>query len=169
MIDIYPTVPYIYSATVAQEHIMQFRPQGNRVQVLAYRGYDKEKKRAQVKLLGSFDRYGHVLSKNLWYILTEAERVELSSYIEKLRESYDEKMRIYGIESLASQIQNVSYSLNTKESVSKADRQFADEVYEAIDNLTKRLRGMGFRRPVKPRAKPVAAHADSNAETGNLL
>ena len=34
---------------------MQFKEQKGRVQVLAYDGYDKEKRRAIVKMLGSFE------------------------------------------------------------------------------------------------------------------
>jgi hypothetical protein len=36
---------------------MQFKTVGKRIQVLAYRGYDQEKRRAVVKMLGSFDAY----------------------------------------------------------------------------------------------------------------
>ncbi|EQD77172.1 hypothetical protein B1A_03087, partial [mine drainage metagenome] len=49
-----------YSHSVAltdKETVMQFREQANKIQVLAYRGYNKEKRRAEVKMLGSFDRY----------------------------------------------------------------------------------------------------------------
>ena len=38
---------------------MQFKKVGKRIQVLAYRGYDTEKRRAVVKMLGSFDAYTH--------------------------------------------------------------------------------------------------------------
>ena len=38
---------------------MQLKKIGKRIHVLAYRGYDTEKRRAVLKMLGSFDAYSH--------------------------------------------------------------------------------------------------------------
>ena len=152
---------------------MQFRPQGNRIQVLGYRGYDKEKKRAQVKLLGSISKsgfpHGRVASKDLWGNLTEAEKNELHVYIGALQKSHDDKMRQYGIESMAERINQVSDSLAKEQFVSHTDREFANEVYEAIDGLTKRLRKMGFRRTVKLPVETANADASGDMGTDSLL
>jgi hypothetical protein len=40
---------------------VQFKPVGNRIQLVAYRGYDQEKRRAIVKVLGSIDAYSLVM------------------------------------------------------------------------------------------------------------
>ena len=66
---------------------MQFKEQKGRVQVLAYSGYDKEKRRAIVKMLGSFDRYNYSPSVGLLENLTDEQRMELQSEIEKRRQS----------------------------------------------------------------------------------
>ena len=50
---------------------MQFKRQGRRVQVLAYRGYDKEKRRAIVKMMGSYDVYSYEPSDGLIDSLTD--------------------------------------------------------------------------------------------------
>lgn len=148
---------------------MQFRPQGNRIQVLAYRGYDKEKKRAQVKLLGSFDKHGYSVSDGLINKLTDDEKTELQSHMESIRQSNNAVMREYSIKGLARLIDNVSDSLTDEQFVSLTDQQYANEVYEAIDGLTKRLRKLGFRRAVKPPAEDVNAHGAGDMETDNLL
>ena len=62
---------------------MQFKEQKGRVQVLAYDGYDKEKRRAIVKMLGSFDRYTYSPSVGLLENLTDEQMMELQSEIEK--------------------------------------------------------------------------------------
>lgn len=125
---------------------MQFREQGKRIQVLAYRGYDKEKRRAQVKLLGSFDRYGFGMSDGLMDNLTDDEKLELQSHIENMRQSQQSAIRGHAVRQLASRITEVSDSLTDEAFASRADREYATEVYAAIDVLTKRLRKLGFRR-----------------------
>ena len=60
---------------------MQFRDQANRTQVLVYRGYDKAKKRAIVKLVGSYDRFSFAMSDELKNNLTEDEMSELQYHI----------------------------------------------------------------------------------------
>ena len=46
---------------------MQFKPVGNRIQLVAYRGYDQEKRRAIVKVLGSIDAYSLVMRQGNCY------------------------------------------------------------------------------------------------------
>ena len=72
---------------------MQFKEQKGRVQVLAYEGYDKEKRRAIVKMLGSFDRYDYSLSVGLLEKLTVEQKEELQSEIDRRRQSHDKAMR----------------------------------------------------------------------------
>lgn len=128
---------------------MQFRPAGKRVQVLAYRGYDKTKKRAQVKLLGSFDRYSYDLSDGLADALTDDEKAELQSHIEKMRQLLDSTIRQSNVRHLASRIKEVSDSLTDEQYASRITPEYASEVYQSIDSLTKTLRKLGHVRPAK--------------------
>ena len=70
---------------------MQFKPQGRRVQVLAYAGYDKDKKRAIVKMLGSYDSYNLEPSDGLINNLTDEQKTELQSHFEEVRQSREKK------------------------------------------------------------------------------
>ncbi len=83
---------------------MQFREQANKIQVLAYRGYNKEKRRAEVKMLGSFDRYSFKLSDGLMDSLTDDEKKELTAHIEQMRQSADESHRQYVMSSVVSRL-----------------------------------------------------------------
>lgn len=66
---------------------MQFKEQANKIQVLAYRGYNREKRRAEVKMLGSIDKFSFELSVGLLENLTVEEKSELTTYVEALRQS----------------------------------------------------------------------------------
>lgn len=128
---------------------MQFRPQGNRIQVLAYRGYDKEKRRATVKLLGSFDRLSLNVSDDLLSKLTDDERTELQSHINSIRQSRDRLNQQYSLIHVDSHINFASDSLISGDYDSHVSDEYATRVYEAIDKLTKALRKAGFKRPLR--------------------
>jgi len=72
---------------------MQFKRQGKKIQVLAYRGYDKEKRRAIIKMLGSLDAYSFDAQVSLLNNLTDDEKIELQSYIENERQFVDKIRR----------------------------------------------------------------------------
>ena len=148
---------------------MQFREQGKRIQVLAYRGYDKTKKRAKIELLGSFGRYSFDMSDGLMNKLTVNEKNELLSHIETIRQSDEKSSRQSGVKYLASQINKVSDSLTSNEFASLANREYATEVYTAIDDLTKKLRKLGFRRPAKGTVKSDDASYGSGDQTAGKL
>lgn len=129
---------------------MQFRDQGNRVQVLAYRGYDKEKRRAQVKLLGSFGMFAFDMSAGLVDKLTADEKVSLQSRIESMRQSQTSTARLHAVKRIASRIREVSDCVHDEEFASRITREYATEVYAAIDGLTLQLRRLGLRRLARP-------------------
>lgn len=128
---------------------MQFREQGRRIQVLAYRGYNKEKKRAEVKLLGSFDRYGFQLSDGLMDSLSPDEKTELLSHIETMRQSDNDSHLQYQLKSLDTHIMKICDSLSGGKFDSLVTDEYASKVYASIDSLTKLLRKKGFRRPAQ--------------------
>jgi hypothetical protein len=128
---------------------MQFREQGKRIQVLGYRGYDKAKRRAVVKLLGSFDLYEFTPSDGLVESLTDDEKLELQSHIENILQSRAKAVGRSHLRSLASHIKNVSDSLIEESSDGILTEQYACQIYEAVDSLTKKLRKLGYSRPVR--------------------
>lgn len=128
---------------------MQFRPQGNRVQVLAYRGYNKEKRRAEVKLLGSFSRTDFSLSDGLFDALTDGEKEELQSHITAMRQSYDKTIRLSAVRHVSHYMKEVSDSLSNPECASLVTEKVASEMFESIDALTKALRKLGHKKAPK--------------------
>lgn len=140
---------------------MQFKEVGKRIQVLAYRGYDKEKKRAVVKLLGSFNKYSYEMSDGLEESLTDAEKEEVQSYIKKIQQSFNEDMLRSLPFLICSQIEHLSNSLNTKET--DISNTQADAIWTRMELMAKALRKAGHKKPAKPVKKPV------DAAQGDLL
>jgi len=145
---------------------MQFREQARRIQVLAYRGYDKEKKRAIIKLLGSFDRYSFSPSDGLLDNLTAEEKIELEAHIETMRQSVEKTNRQYKARHVASQIASAADSI-TREEFDISDGWAAD-CWAAIDELSRAMRKAGYPKP--PRKAPQkAAGAGVEGQAGLLL
>lgn len=132
---------------------MQFKQVGRRIQVLAYRGYDREKKRAVVKLLGSFSRYLPEIDSDLDAALDDAERAEVQSYIEKIRQSSDLNERQYQVKYAASGIARAADSLKLDEI--QCTEEQAAAMFEAMATLSRALKKRGFKRP---RPAPVTSH-----------
>ena len=133
---------------------MQFREAKGRIQVLAYAGYDKEKRRSVVQLLGSMDKYDLKPTDTLLERMTDEQKKELQSYIGRERQLRDEASKRGTARYLHSQIKTVADSL-TKE-VFVPDAAWADQVYAAVDELTRAMRKTGFPRPKKAKAKKAA-------------
>lgn len=145
---------------------MQFRRQANKIQVLAYRGYDKVKRRAIVRMLGSFDRYTFELSDGLMDNLTDDEKEELTSYIEKLRQSYEERKRR---EAMSSAVEGMAEAGKLIESgmtfdVSRLDGQQATIVWQAIKALESELTNAGYPRPKRAYRKKAVPDFDPRQE-----
>lgn len=127
---------------------MQFKRQGRRIQVLAYRGYDKDKRRAIVKMIGSLDGYTFEPSDGLIDSMTAEEKEELQSYIEKERLSKKNSMRQSFTHTIASQMKTAADCLTAGEFA--ASDTWATDVWAAIDALSKAMRKAGHPRPTKP-------------------
>ena len=141
---------------------MQFKRQGRRVQVLAYRGYDKEKRRAIVKMMGSIDVYSHELSDGLVENLTDEERIELQSYIETERQAEEKRIRLYSAKSAASRIFEVADTIQGGDF--EPSEAWAADTWAAIEALTKAMRKAGYPKPRK--APQKAADAPMPGQAG---
>ena len=133
---------------------MQFKEQKGRVQVLAYDGYDKEKRRAIVKMLGSFDKYDYSLSVGLLEKLTVEQKEELQSEIDKRRQSNDKIMRQAAILYSDSRISDYADIVSSGEYDIPPEK--ADQIWEAMDLLAKSLRKAGFKKPHKTHLERVS-------------
>ena len=138
---------------------MQFKEQKGRVQVLAYDGYDKEKRRAIVKMLGSFDKYDYSLSVGLLEKLTVEQKDELQSEIERRRQSYEKEARQRAILYSDTSIKNYADIVSSGEYDIPPEK--ADQIWEAMDLLAKSLRKAGFKKPLKTHSERVSGDQPS--------
>ena len=141
---------------------MQFKRQGRRVQVLAYRGYDKEKRRAIVKMMGSIDVYSYEPSGGLIENLTDEEKTELQSYIETERQAAEKRSRVYSAKSAASRIKEVADTIQGGDF--EPSEAWAADTWAAIEALTKAMRKAGY--PKLRKAPQKAADAPMPGQAG---
>lgn len=141
---------------------MQFKRQGRRVQVLAYRGYDKQKRRAIVKMMGSIDAYSYEPSDGLIDNLTDEEKKELQSYIETERQAAEKLSRQYSAKSAASRIKEVADTIRGGDF--EPSEAWAADTWAALDELSKAMRKAGYPKPRK--APKKAADAPMPAQAG---
>lgn len=141
---------------------MQFKRQGRRVQVLAYRGYDKEKRRAIVKMMGSYDVYSYEPSDGLIDSLTDDEKKELQSHIETERQEAEKRSRQYSAKSAASRIKEVADTIQGGDF--EPSEAWAADTWAAIEALTKAMRKAGYPKPRK--APQKAADAPMPGQAG---
>ena len=134
---------------------MQFKRQGRRVQVLAYRGYDKEKRRAIVKMMGSIDVYSFEPSDGLIENLTDEEKTELQSYIETERQAAEKRTRQYFANSAASRIKEVADTIQGGDF--EPSEAWAADTWAAIEALSKAMRKAGYPKPRKAAKKAADA------------
>ena len=135
--------------------VMQFKEQKGRVQVLAYDGYDKEKRRAIVKMLGSFDRHDYSLSVGLLEKLTVEQKEELQSEIERRRQSLDKSLRHASLLCSDSRISEYADIVSSGEYDIRPE--LADQIWEAMDLLARSLKKAGFKKPPKTHSESVSS------------
>lgn len=123
---------------------MQFRTIKNRIQVIAYTGYNREKRRAETSLLGSFDRYQLNPTDALLSKLTDVQKIELQSHIDDVRQSREKNSRQYYANNADSQIDKLTDSLTSDGFVITPD--LAERLYRAISGLERVVRKAGFRK-----------------------
>ena len=118
---------------------MQYREQGRKIQVLAYRGFDKAKKRPIVKMLGSFDRYGYGLSDGLMDALTVEEKTDLTSYIETLRQSDASLRRQYALRSIIQSLIEASAAIEAGDVLTVASKDQALQAKKAMRRISRAI------------------------------
>ena len=132
---------------------MQYREQNDKVQILAYRGYNKEKRRSEVKMLGSFDKYSFKMTDGLLEAMTFEEQKEFSEKLNEMRKSGEKTSRQNKVDSLVSRIVEVDDCLKNHGltfDVSKTTDDQAAAVYSVIKALTKAMEEFGSGAPKSP-------------------
>jgi HEAT repeat protein len=133
---------------------MQFRKVGKRIRVLAYRGYDKDKRQSVIKMLGSFDAYTHETPVELLDNLNDEEKAELKDYINGLKQQSSERYEQILISHLGRDVVKVAGLILDENS--RQSEQWGNEMWAALETMQKSLKKAGFKRPVKqPKLKPV--------------
>ena len=133
---------------------MQFKKVGKRIQVLAYRGYDTEKRRAVVRMLGSFDAYTYETPAELLDNLSDEEKAELKDYISGLKQQSSEQYEQMLISHLGRDVVKVAGLILDENS--RQSEQWGNEMWAALETMQKSLKKAGFKRPVKqPKSEVV--------------
>ena len=130
---------------------MQFKTVKNKIQVLAYRGYDKAKKRAIVKMLGSFDSITFEMTDGLIESLTQEENNELQSYIENKRQSSIKALKQSALDCIDSKIIEVSDTVSNEDFL--LTEEHAQKIWLSIEKLENSLKKRKFTKPKKIKAQ----------------
>ena len=135
---------------------MQFKPVGNRIQLVAYRGYDKEKRRAIVKVLGSMDAYTLDVPKDLLDVLSEDEKAEVVSYIADTKAKNQKRNNALSVKYVGSSLTRVADLVLDGVEDYELDEQWGIEVWAAREKMQKARKKAGYARPKRePKPKPV--------------
>lgn len=132
---------------------MQYREQGDRIQVLAYRGYNKEKKRAEVKMLGSYNRYSFKTTDGLLEAMTDDEKKDFTVHIENERLSSEVTSRLYNFKQTYSKILYAYDCIKNHGmtfDASKVTAADAEAIHSAMKAMTKALEDAGHLAPKRP-------------------
>ena len=144
---------------------MQYREQGDRIQVLAYRGYNKEKKRAEVKMLGSYNRYSFKTTDGLLEAMTDDEKKEFTVHLENERLSSEVSNRLYRFKETYSHILYASDCIKNYGmtfDASKVTAADAEAIHATLKAMTKTLEDAGH--PAPKRAYKAKKSAPANEQ-----
>lgn len=123
---------------------MQFVIRGNTIRVMAYRGYDSERKRAKVELIGTLTIDELTPNDKLLVSLNDKEKLELAQYINNERNVRSKNLMREYVQSLAGNIDLATDAIRD-ETYQLSDVE-ASELYIAIEKLTKQMKKAGFIR-----------------------
>ena len=119
---------------------MYFKQAGRKTQVLAYRGYNREKKRADVRMIGSIDGYTFRPTVRYEDSITEVEYEEINTYIESVRQADIDTVKKISLNTLVHNLKSANAALETLD----ITEDQAKKIWEEVETLGKRLRKQGF-------------------------
>jgi len=133
---------------------MQFRRKKDRLHLLAYRGYSKEKKRSIVKMVGTIDWQTLQVPPKVQEALNETEKAELQVYLDAERK----QRRVEAIRQTAQNLPGRLKTLNNAlaayaEALPAAcDSNWAVQTWSALREMEDHLRRHGLRKPHRPKS-----------------
>ena len=122
---------------------MYFKQAGHKIQVLAYRGYDKEKKRAIVKMVGSISGRVFTPTDRHKDSITDAEREEIKTYIESVRQGELADTQKWSFDTLPLRMEEAIAAVKSGERT-EIDSRWAEAVWTQMDELGCVLRKAGY-------------------------
>lgn len=134
---------------------MQFKDTKGRIQVLKYVGYNKDKKRAEVKMVGSLCKYTFSPTDGLIESLTAGEKEELQSYIKEKRQSKEKENRQSAVENAGYALNRVADSLGHDDITVSPEK--AAEIWAALELVTKAMKKAGHTKPKREKPVPLVA------------
>jgi hypothetical protein len=134
------------------------------IQLLAYQGYDKDKKRAIVKLIGTFPAYLSDIKdvdSEIVKQLTVEQLDELKSWLSDNGAKMQECANHLNAISLSDKIKSALAYINSNDSriESVITEEWAKRYYEATRALDKKLKKMGYK---KTKITTVVQNTDDN-------
>jgi hypothetical protein len=137
---------------------MQFLEGKRNFRVLSYRGYDKEKRHAIVKKIGTIDNYDYTFKPDEECPPTEEEMSEIEAFIKEKKDKQEQRSAewaIYGFKSTISR-----YSSLIDESPERVKGQDIPAILAALDELKTKLKALVKPAQAKGKtAKKTAAAA----------
>lgn len=121
---------------------MYFKVAGKKIQVLAYRGYNREKKRADVRMIGSIDGYTFTPTERHKDSITESEYKEIEAYIEAVQQADIDTVKKISLNTLVHNLKSANAALETLD-ITITEEQ-ARQIWAEVETLGKRLRKKGF-------------------------
>lgn len=121
---------------------MHFKPAGKKVQVMAYRGYDKKKKRSSIRMIGSIGNDGFTPTDALRDSITADERDEIQAYINSVRLMNEKKTNSTSFDTLPDVLEQCLTAIHDGDAT--VTREWAENVWKNLDELGRALRKSGY-------------------------
>lgn len=145
---------------------MKFRPQGNKVQALAYFGYDKEKKQSIIKMVATYDPYtfdvSYVTEKDGTERATSEMKNEITEHLKNIKAEREEKSALGNFSTAIYTLGKCGKLLEENPDLAGEflkDRKYSEQeiagVWRALQSLEKRLEAEGHQRPKRQYKKPA--------------
>lgn len=125
---------------------MQFVVQqnSNKVKVVRYEGYDKEKRRSIVKQVASLDKYNPQITDEMRQIFTPEELEEVEDWIKKRLHEMSRSEQKYAFERLDYYLSRASSAV--AQDVVELTEERAGQIYAAIAHFERLLKKRGFKK-----------------------
>ena len=134
---------------------MIFKRSGNKIQVLSYRGYDREKKRSIFRMVGSISGTHFTPTDRYQDSITDDEKKEIQAYIESVHQK-DVKESASNIFKDMPDILSICLTA-IRDKDTTVSKEWSANVWKGIDEIGRELRKRGFGKHTVLRTKKEGA------------